>query len=342
MKRPEPLLGAVLLALAVAGCGSPSSPSDPPAPSSPKIVCPAPFTIQSPDGKPTQVVYGSATASGGTPPISITCAPDTASIFPVGVTPVTCTAKDQQQRTDSCSFTVTVTKPPVISRTRFLAFGDSITWGEDGSDVQSKFHVLVQLSGPYPTLLLKQLTARYTSQTIVVANAGSPGEKAGNPDTLVRFHGALGLGYDSVLLLEGANDLADAVKDSKAYSAALANLRQMVRDARDRGLRVFLATLPPENPKGFRGTGAALVNDFNAQIRLMVQSEGISPVVDVAQAFGGDLSLLSSDGLHPNQAGYQLMADTFYKVLKDTLEATSAGASAPPPPFASAFGSPLR
>jgi len=34
----------------------------------------------------------------------------------------------------------------------------------------------------------------------------------------------------------------------------------------------------------------------------------------------GDFSLLGSDGLHPNAAGYQRIADTFFGVIKQTLE----------------------
>ena len=46
----------------------------------------------------------------------------------------------------------------------------------------------------------------------------------------------------------------------------------------------------------------------------MAAAEGV-PLVDVYEAFGGDLTLISSDGLHPNAAGYQRTADAFFQKL---------------------------
>jgi hypothetical protein len=43
---------------------------------------------------------------------------------------VQCTATDTLNRSNSCSFTVTVSRTPQLSVTKFLAFGDSITAGE--------------------------------------------------------------------------------------------------------------------------------------------------------------------------------------------------------------------
>ena len=74
------------------------------------------------------------------------CTPSSGSTFPLGATTATCTATDARQRTASCSLTVTVTEPPLISLTRFAAFGDSITAGEDGT-----FAVTNQRNGFFKT-----------------------------------------------------------------------------------------------------------------------------------------------------------------------------------------------
>ena len=52
-------------------------------------------------------------------------------------------------------------------------------------------------------------------------------------------------------------------------------------------------------------------------------------LVDVAAAFGGDgpldnSSLLNTDGLHPTEAGYQVIAGAFFEKLQATLERTPA------------------
>src|SRR5262245_65857531 len=78
------------------------------------------------------VVYGTPSTIGGASPVATTCTPQSGGLFPVGMTTVMCTATDTRQRTDSCSFGVTVQRPAVIAATKFMAFGDSITAGEDG------------------------------------------------------------------------------------------------------------------------------------------------------------------------------------------------------------------
>lgn len=88
----------------------------------------------------------------------------------------------------------------------------------------------------------------------------------------------------------------------------------MVVDARNRGLRPFLGTLPPET-----GLARTLIEPFNAQLKSMAAGENV-PVADVFAAFNGDLSLLGNDGLHPTAAGYQKIADTFFEVIKQNLE----------------------
>jgi lysophospholipase L1-like esterase len=107
--------------------------------------------------------------------------------------------------------------------------------------------------------------------------------------------------------------------DARLIAPAIANLRVMVRDARSRNIRAYLATIPPMNPAARRGAGSALVAPMNDEIRALARSEGVT-LVDVHQAFGGTLSLLSSDGLHPNADGFAKISDTFFLALRGTLE----------------------
>jgi lysophospholipase L1-like esterase len=102
---------------------------------------------------------------------------------------------------------------------------------------------------------------------------------------------------------------------------AIAGLRTMVLDAKSRNIRPFLATIPPMDPLGFRGMvyGHEYVAGFNDRIRQVASLENV-PLVDVYQAFGGNLALLSADGVHPNPGGYQRIADTFFTAIKTTAE----------------------
>lgn len=347
LRRPRNLrahsaVPAVVLATAViaSACSSPTRPGVTPPPIEPPIVaCPEPQTLLAPDGIALTVAFGSATVEKGTPPVTTTCSPESGSSFPVGETTVTCTATDAVQRAASCAFLVTVKMPPRLSLTRFVAFGDSITYGEDGTNSLMSLtmpgwvhrSVRVPLSQTYPGVLQQALRVRYMLQTAVtvVDNAGKPGEAVMDSTTVDRFSHVLGgqtsIGgsYNVVLLMEGSNDVTD--RDITLLPAAIANLRQMLRTAKGRGLRPYLATIPPQNPKGFRGAfGAGLVPAFDNQIRSLAASESV-PLVDVYQALNTDINtFIGPDGLHPTVAGYAKIADVFFASIMQTLEVPAA------------------
>jgi lysophospholipase L1-like esterase len=308
-------------AIVVAHCGStPSAPT----PEAPKISCPVDQTVQSTSGQAIAVSYTSPTVTGGAPPLTSGCFPASGTLFPVGATSLLCTATDSKQRTDSCRFTVTVTQPPPpsprISVTRFIAFGDSITEG------LFPFLITPNPPGSYPAVLQSLLRARYTAQadSIVVLDEGLGGQRAADPDEFARFRDALNKdNAGAVLLMEGANDLnngAAAGDAAAAIPALVSGLRAMVRDARGRGLPVFVATLPPQRPGGPKAGAPGTVVPANDQIRSMVAAEGAA-LVDVYQAFGGVPDpWIGSDGLHPSRVGLEKIAQTFYDILRVRFE----------------------
>lgn len=216
--------------------------------------------------------------------------------------------------------------------TRYLAFGDSITAGEDGNTTLTSFSLehFVRFNYPtvilrgreYPTVLQGLLTARYTTQQPTVRNEGVPGEYAAASATLNRFIGLVSSrAYDAVLLMEGANDILGGTGGNpNGVVPAITNFRRMIAEARSRGVRVFLATIPPANPAGVRGaTRYQAVPMLNAEIRALAVAEGV-PLVDVFDAFNGDFALLSVDGLHPNADGFARIASKFYDVVRQDLE----------------------
>src|SRR5579862_827775 len=180
------LLVAVWSGAAACGGSSPSSPTQTttttvPIPDGPKLSCPAPQSAPSALGTPIAVLYGTPITANGSPPVTTTCTPASGSVFNVGVSTVTCTATDALQRTDSCSFAVTVTAPPMIAVTRLMAFGDSITKGEDGTSLTasavSRYTPSQILPTPqtYPGVLQTLLSTRYTAQMPTLDNQGCSG-----------------------------------------------------------------------------------------------------------------------------------------------------------------------
>ena len=345
MNRLTPYLRFVCpaaVACAAAACSGSTAPTPtpppPPPPAALVIACPTDQTMQSTTAQPIPVAYPAATSTGGTPPTQIVCTPASGAVFNVGTTPVNCTATDSKSVTDKCSFNVTLTLPPKISLTSFVAFGDSMTAGEVRSETTvAKSEGGFQLIRPlvldptkaYPTHLLAELRARYTGQAgaIAVDNAGLYGETA--VAGAKRLPSVIDGGrYSAVLLMEGVNDFPD-------YRAALAGMSDMVQYAsKRRGLRVYLATEPPENPSPVGcpdklGGNWAFVAPYNDGLRSIAASQGVT-LVDVNAAFNGDVTtLIDCDGLHPTPAGYQLIADTFFKSIQSTLEV-----AAPPTPTA--------
>jgi len=121
-------------------------------------------------------------------------------------------------------------------------------------------------------------------------------------------------GAQVVLLLEGSNDLA--ALGVRGVSTALAGLQTMARTARAAGVTVFIASLPPSKPGGANSIPMALIQALNDQIRLGAPAEG-AIFVDVYAALAPEANtLIGVDGLHPTEAGYQRMAETFFAAIR--------------------------
>ncbi len=326
-----------------AACGGTTTPTKvatpvPVTPDPPKITCPAAQTAQSVDGGSTLVTFTPPGVVNGQAPVTTACTPEAGSAFAIGEKMVTCQTTDALQRSDSCSFLVTVLSPPRLSATTFMSFGDSITSGEDGQRsvassvaiMSSRFHpsALFPPGQRYPAELQQLLVDRYRTQSPTVINQGQAGEAASESAAFRRFTSLTSSGrYSVVLIMEGTNDLYD--RDDRIEPAAIEGLRKMVGDARSRGIRPLLATIPPMNPGACvpvcRGLAWSLVSGFNDKVRALAASEAV-PLVDVYQAFGGNFALLGADGLHPSAEGYAKIADLFFTAIKQSLEVPSAPA----------------
>lgn len=167
----------------------------------------------------------------------------------------------------------------------WVAMGDSITSGLDGE------------AEPYPPRL-----ARLSGMTVI--NEGYSGEMA--VDAQGRIWNLLNeYKPGRIMILYGVNDIMHHQDIEDIVGA----LRFMVQAAVANKTMVKLATLTPmiDRHNGiFQGT----IEEVNYRIRLMAAEEGVE-IVDLEPLFGTG-SGLQIDGLHPNDAGSDIIAAAFY------------------------------
>lgn len=264
---------------------------------------------------------GATVTIGGTQATSVTIAPGNSTTITAvtgphaaGKVDVTITNRDGQTATLAASFTY-VTPVPILSTPNILGFGDSITMGETAYLALPPPAGLIgiRVTTPYTTYLQEQLQARYTAQTITVQNAGEPGEWAS--DGASRLPGLLTPSRNLVILLEGVNDINAGVSVSTIASA----LQTMVQTAKAQGKKVILCTLTPTGyENGFPKSDDAEVQQLNARIVAVAQAQDVvlaDLYAAIKQADPQLTRLISPDGLHPTDAGYQKMAQVLYNLI---------------------------
>lgn len=172
--------------------------------------------------------------------------------------------------------------PLLAADATILAFGDSLTAGTGAADAES-----------YPAVL-----ARLTGRKVV--NAGVPGEVSGGgverlAELLERERPAL------LILCHGGNDLL-ARQDHQLIAG---NLRTMLRAAAERGVPVLLVAVPAPNLT-LKPTG--LYEELAGEFRIPLERKALAHILGKGA--------LKSDHVHPNAAGYRLLAENLAVLLK--------------------------
>jgi lysophospholipase L1-like esterase len=210
------------------------------------------------------------------------------------------------------SLPILITPPRAIGITRYLAFGDSITWGAY-SAWEGRF--IAAANGGYPERLQASLASRHSPQPFVVFNDGSPGEFAVN--ALTRFRTLLNTRQPgAVLLLEGINDLSNDVSPTRTAAGVF----QMVDAATALGIPVGVATMyqtySEVDPDGhYRHNGAAAVPAFNAEIRRLAQERLNVHLVDL-EPLMRSRSNVGADGIHLTDEGFDAVTAAFLQRIE--------------------------
>ena len=172
--------------------------------------------------------------------------------------------------------------PPLGTNDVILAFGDSLTHGTGASPAES-----------YPAQLQSLISRK-------VVNAGVPGEVSA--DGLQRLPGMLEETQPKLLILcHGGNDFLRKLSEAEAA----ANVRAMIKLAKDKGIGVVLVATPKPgfsiSPPDFY---AAIAKEFS----IPFNDNALSSVLRD--------NALKSDLVHPNARGYTQIAETHAKLLK--------------------------
>jgi lysophospholipase L1-like esterase len=163
-----------------------------------------------------------------------------------------------------------------------LAFGDSLTYGTGAAESES-----------YPAQLEKLIGRR-------VVRAGVPGEVTAQ--ALARLPAALDEHSPRLLLLcIGGNDFLRRLGNSQAE----ANVREMVKLARGRGVEVLLIGTPEP---GISVTPPAFYAGIAKQFTLPYEEAAVGEVLRD--------SSLKSDPIHPNAQGYGVIAGRLAERLR--------------------------
>ena len=172
--------------------------------------------------------------------------------------------------------------PLLAADATILAFGDSLTAGTGAGDTES-----------YPAVL-----ALLTGRKVV--NAGVPGEvSAGGVQRLPEL---LELERPALLILgHGGNDLL-AHQDRQLIAD---NLRAMLRIAGERGVPVLLVAVPSPD---LMLKPSPLYAELSREFHIPLEQKALAHILRK----GG----LKSDYIHPNAAGYRLLAEALVELLK--------------------------
>jgi len=204
-----------------------------------------------------------------------------------------------------------------------LAFGDSITYGVGDGIPVGQFIEEARPDGPkagYPSRV-----ARLAG--IPVVNVGVPGEQFTTfgadrfPSTVASSSA------DIVFILEGSNDAV-----FQASTTLYRNkLQRSINVARAFGKEPVVLTIPPTCCN--RAGQNLFSTSFNAQIRILSSINSVA-IADVSRAFATtckdkeECELLNKpEGLHPNSAGHQLIAETVLGAIYGIDVFTPTGAA---------------
>jgi lysophospholipase L1-like esterase len=201
---------------------------------------------------------------------------------------------------------------PLSANAVIVTLGDSIT--EGALSTSNAFR-------GWPDRLAERLVGAKSNWSVV--NAGVGGNRllryGTGPSALARLDRDVFSvsGVKAIILLEGINDIGRGFyppTEPVTADALIAADRQIIARAHAKGIKVYGATLTPyKGAHYFMPEGETVREAYNAWIKTGGAFDGVvdfaPSVADKADATTFDTGFNLNDKLHPNDAGYQAMAN---------------------------------
>lgn len=201
---------------------------------------------------------------------------------------------------------------PVSANEVVVTLGDSIT--EGAASTNNAFR-------GWPDRLAERLAAAHSNWSVV--NAGIGGNRllryGTGPSALARLDRDVFSvsGVTAIILLEGINDIGRGFyppTEPVTAEALIAADKQIIARAHAKGIKIYGATLTPyKGAHYFMPEGETVREAYNAWVKTGGAFDGVvdfaPSVADKTDPTTFDPGFNLSDRLHPNDAGYQAMAN---------------------------------
>ena len=187
----------------------------------------------------------------------------------------------------------------VAQAKKLIVLGDSLTEG-----------LGVAKDAAFPYLLETKLNTSATSSKLnwEVINAGVSGSTTASGASRLRW--LIKSKPDAVLIILGANDGLRGLKTEQSEK----NLSDTIELAQAEKIKVILGGLymPPNYGKTY-------TENFKMMYSHLAKKYKVALVPFILDKVAGNPKLNQPDGLHPNEQGHKIIAETIYQSIKDKL-----------------------